>query len=561
MGSRTSIVLLASILLAIVLSFAGIGYSYILSSPLSQFKVGGFDSFDENTTRLNWTNNFIGRMNVSTNSTFEGSLVVSIGNGTSGLNNNYTQGNSQATACQSGNLKVIVGNSSDFSNITSVNGSFNISFNTINCLPGRYNTNNFTVANLSRQNESVNFSVILDLPINNTDQTTGRGSFNGLIPINYTTYQSYYFNTSLVPNATSVTINMSGWTTANDVDVFLLDDSSTPVFKSRSANKSSATETLRYQYLPKDAFWEIRVFGNSTSAISYYGNIFYSTLNITNPADSETQISLLDFGIKNASMTNNTNITIRNSGNISFSNVAESKELYLVKRFTANATATNFTFLLLDSSLFTKVKVILNWTGQSNYSFNLYDLNQNLVATAVNQHVQANTSGVAAEIYNETSGVSGTTGKWIVEVKNNTNVTTNPYNLTVLMYVNSSAWIATNYSTFSFNRTGNNNASTDVSINLTVPNNSIDGIYEGQLLYLDGNNAGISLPLLLNVTSPVLSVNNSMSTMTYRIDENIGENATRHFTFLINNTGSYDMTTNFIKSPGTLNFTFNSTNG
>jgi hypothetical protein len=561
---------MALVLFLLVLAFAKIGYSFILSSSMGQFKVHGFDNGVVNTTYLNWTNNYNNIFNVSTNTTFNGTLIVRIWNETSGLIENYTQRNS-VSACQNNSLILIVRNSTLFSNTIEVNGTFNVSFTMTNCLPGRYYTNNFTIANLTQQNESANFTVILDIPINNTIQTTGIGTFNGEFAAGNNTYQSYYFNTSLIPNATSVTLTLSGWSSPADVDVFLVDDSTPPAYKARSANKTAATETLRYQYLPKDKFWEIRVFGNFTSAIVWSGSILYSTLNITNPADSNSQISLLNVTVNNnalnATQTNNTNITIRNSGNISFSNVAESKELYYTRRFVGNTT-NNYSFIVPDSSVFNRVKVLLNWTGMSNYSFNVYDVNENLVAYAANQYAQANVSGVAAEIYNETGSMNGNTGKWIVEVKNNTNATNDYYNLTVLMYVNSSAWIATNYSTYSFNRTGNNNYTTDVSINFTIPNNSVDGIYEGRLLYLDGNNAGINLPIWLNVTSPVLSVNNSMNSVTYRIDENVlpaisgtVTNLTRVFTFVINNSGSYPMTLNFTKSPGTLNFTFNSTNG
>jgi len=557
MGSRISRLLVPLVLIGLVVGFAGMVKSVTNSSPLSQFNV------TPNILYLNWTNSpspFRENITLGTNTTFSG-ITVKVFNETSALTENYSQGNT-LTACSSGSLYLKVQNATHLSSNATLATAQNVTiiFDTQNCKAGRYRTTNFTIANVTQQNESANITVILDFPINDTSQTTGIGTFGGQFPINYTTYHSYYFNTSLVPNATGVTINLSGWSSPSDVDVFLFDNSSTPTLKARSTNKTSATENLRYQYLPKDAFWEIRVFGNSTSAIDYAGNILYTTLNVTQPSNSNFQIGVINYNAINASQTNNTNITLRNSGNISFSNVAETKELYYVQRFTGNGT-NNYTFMVPDSTVFNKIKVLLNWTGTSNYSFNLYDLNENLVAFARNQHVQANTSGAAAEIYNETTSVASTTGRWILEVKNNTNVTNDDYSITVQMFVNPSSWLATNYSSFSFNRTGNNNSTTDETINLTIPNNSVDGVYEGQLLYLDGNGAGINLPIWINVTAPVLSVNNSMSSMTYRIDENIGSNLTRSFNFMINNSGSRDMTVTFTKIPGTLNFTYNGTNG
>ena len=531
MGSRISRFLIPLVLFILVLSFAKITYSYV-SSPLGRFNVSAFDNAFLNTTYLNWTNNFNNIMNVSTNSTFNGSLIVKVLNDTISLTENYTQGNTQ-----SGCLNLVIYNGTAYNNTIVANGTFNISFITLNCLPGRYSAPKFTVANASNQTDNANISVVLDLPINNTNLTTGIGSFNGVLPINYTTYQSYYFNTNFTPNATSVMINLSGWGSSSDVDAFLFDDSSTPVMEAKGTNKTATSEIFYFYYLPRNKFWEIRVFGNSTSAISYSGNIIYSTLNATNPTGG-LSLDQLNYSAILANGTNNTNITLRNDGNITLSSVAQNIELYNARRFTGSGSA-NYSFMIPNSSLITRVKSILTWNGQSNYTLNMYNTSADLIGTSLNQYVQANTSGAASEVYNETTSIPSSSSIWTFEVKNNTNVTNNQYTLSVLMYVNSSNWFATNYSTTTFNTTVNR---TDARINLTVPNNSIDGIYEGNISYLASNNAGISVPIWLNVTAPSLVFNGTTSLFTYRIDEDILANVTRSFNFWLNNTGSYNLT-------------------
>jgi len=94
--------------------------------------------------------------------------------------------------------------------------------------------------------------------------------------------------------------------------------------------------------------WEIRVYGNYTSTIPYNGMIVFTTLNVTNSSD--IQVSSIDFGVMNASELKQTEIILRNEGNLTLSNVAESKELYHVNRF-SGSNAKNFTFFVPDSSI------------------------------------------------------------------------------------------------------------------------------------------------------------------------------------------------------------------
>lgn len=518
-----------------VLLFVSLSTSLQQSNPLKQFNV------TPDSIYLNWTNNYTSNITITINETFN-NITIEILNSTS-VTENYTQGNDQ-NYCTNlyklyvrdtyGNYTNIIGplNATNSSNITIID---NVGYNHLGCKPGRYWIEKFTIRNSTQTNETANITVYIDIPIsitNNADiLSTGIGRFYGQLPINSTTYQSFYFNTSLVPNATGIKINLTGWLSSQDIDLFLFDNSTTPILMMKSINKTHTVESLLYNYLPSiEKTWEIRVYGNSTSAISYSGMMIFTTLNVTN--------SSLNFSVMNASELKQVEITLRNEGNLTLSNVAESKELYRIHKFGGNGTR-NFTFFVPDSSIATKVKISLNWTGSSNYSFNLYNPSNSIIVSSANKYVYANVTGVMQEEYNETTNIS-TAGIWKVEVKDNS-ASNDPYNLTVFVHVNTTNWFRTNYTTMTFNRTGNANYTCPVQINFTVQNNSMDGLYEGYIQYLDVNSAGIKIPILINVTTPMLVINNTLNFTTITIDENYGTNLTRTLNVYVNNTGSYGL--------------------
>jgi hypothetical protein len=420
------------------------------------------------------------------------------------------------------------------------------------CKPGRYWVEKFTIRNTTLISETANITVFIDVPIsasNNADiLTTGSGSFNGQLPINSTTYQSFYFNTSLVPSATGIKINLTGWLSTQDVDLFLLDNSSTPILKAKSIN-TTTTESLLYSYLPQEKMWEIRIYGNSTSNASYSGNIIFTTLNVTNTSYSSQQISSINFGNMNASETKQINITLKNEGNLNLSSVTESKELYISRMFGGSGPK-NFTLLIPNSSIVSRIKVSLNWTGGSNYSFKIYNQNDSLLLTSANKRLNANKTGVMQEEYNETTNIGSTANLWKFGVFNSSANDTDSFNLTVYVHVSPSNWITTNYTTMTFNSTDNNNYT--VVVNFTVQNNSLDGSYEGYINYLDNNGVGIRIPISLNVRAPMLVVNNSLSSLISTINESYGINHTRSVNFFLNNTGYYNLSLTLTNSFGIL---------
>jgi hypothetical protein len=540
----------------------------VFSSPARYFNV------TPDALNLNWTNSYLANVTVtaevntanSNNVTIE-ALSATTPYPDSGPTQNYTQGDTR-DACLK--IQLLAENKT----VTALNGNtttnssiFTISHNHSECYPGRYYTGKFTFRNVST-NENANITIFIDIPIstaNTLSNITAKGNFSGSIPINATSYHSFYFNatssnTSEIINATGIVINL---TSSADVDMFLFDDSG--ILRAKSINKTANSEWLDYSFLPtSSAMWEIRIFGNSTSsAISYSGTIFFITMNITDSAGNTP--SIINFGTLNATTNTSASIFLKSEGNYTLTNVAESKELYHVTRFSGSDTS-NYTFLVPDSSIVSKVKVSLNWTGASNYSFKLFNQDGTLMTSSTNKYVYANRTKAMQEEYAETTDIGSSNKYWRVEVTDNALANVS-YTLNAYLYVyNVSEWIITNYTTMTFNRTNTNGT----LITFNASSSAMNGTYEGIIRYRDGNGIGISIPLRAYVTTPMLLVNNTLNTEVFRVDENYGTNLTRVIYFNISNIGDNEMILNFTDSgslscyPGSCsghsaNFTYNTT--
>jgi hypothetical protein len=521
----------------------------LISSPLGQFNVTYLNNSDLSFANINYTNNY--RINItfiSNSSSWDGNTLEILNDTqtypSSKLSENYSQGNT-VTDCQRIGLVVQLENGTQIINITSISSAYSTNvtliFRQLSCKPGKYYTDKFTIRNISPSfyNETANLTFYLDIPIS-TDNTfnnqTGIGTFNGSMPINATTYHSYYFNAttaadSMLANSIGLVVNL---VSSADIDVFLLDNSG--VLRAKSINKTANNEWLVYGDIPTDAqMWEIRIFGNSTSAITYGGSIIFTTMNATDTSD--LAISSLDFGVINVTGNSTKYIRLANEGNITISSVTEQKRLYQTRRF-SGAGDKNFTIFVPDSSYVESIEVKMNWNGGSNYSLYLYNHTGMLVTSSTGVHRYANISGVEAEERLETRSLSSAANYWTVSVRNNTNET-HAYNVTVREYLNFSAWIVTNASALNFlNRTGEPNASSDIRLNFTVPTSAWNGSYEGYVLYTTNTGGALKLPIKIDVTTPMLLVNNTTTSTSYRLDENYGANLTRIMYFKINNIGS-----------------------
>jgi len=550
-------------------------FFYIIPAFSVIWSTTGYFNVTQETLNLNWTNKYNSSFNVTLNVTDASRFEIRINNETAlaspsqfsaAFNYNstpFTCSGTSAAPC----LRLLIQDengtytrSANLTNLPVQNSTiFYISNGTSpydsTIKAGKYkaliNVYNSTIGST----EYASVTVFVDFPIV-VNNDTGTGSFSGSFPSNTSSYHSYYFNTSSLQNATGIKINVSGWSSSQNVDLFLFDNNSAIVAK--SINKTSVSESLTYNFLPSSpAMWEIRIYGNDTSSVSYTGNIFFTTLGSSNRS--------LDYFARNASTStvagysNSTVITLNNTGSsFNLTNVMESKELYYVNRFAGNGT-TNFTFLSPNSSIVQRIKVSLNWTGpsSSSYMFNVYKPDNTFSINSANKFLYANVTGADLEEYNETTDV--TNGYWTVEVKNSTNISAvAPYNVTVYLYVNASNWFTTNYtnssSGFTFSTINQPNSTTAVNISLTVPNDTMNGLYEGSFKYFDTNGAGISIPVKINVTTPSLVVNGTTGSTTATVVENVNTTLTKTVRMIINNTGTYSISSITTSNSTSLNY-------
>lgn len=536
-------VFILAFLLPTSIGFAGT----LNSSSMWQFNV------TPDTVYVNWTYGYTGNFTLGANFT---TLNVTIDNSTA-LHFNYTTNADSACTeyiCaymiprnETGHYRATSKNlaSGEAANLTLVNNPIQNIWDT----PGRYR-GSVIVKNSTNTSENLTLPVILDVPIY-ANNNTGIGSFIANFTANAADYHSFYFNTSNITNATGVFVNTSALNSSRDLDLFLFDNSGNLLEK--SINKNGTTESLLYNYLPLSRMYEVRIYGNSSSQINYNGNIIFTTLNATHANNLNQQISSIDLGIKNASMTDQRNITLINGGALSFSNIIESKELYYVNRTLASGDK-NVTFVVPD--FVTKIKVILNWTGMSNYSFFIYNSSGVAVGSSMSKHLNTKIANANASLeeYNETTNIAP--GTWRVEIKNNTNIANDVYNLTIYSYVNTTDWITTNYSTsgLAFNSSGSNGSNYIIQVNFTIPNRTLNGVYEGVLKYASGDGVGIKIPLKLNVTTSSLIANGTYNSTTITIDENINVNITRVVNVTIQNPGLYDIDSITVTNSTTLNY-------
>ncbi len=514
----------------------------------------------QNVVHLNFTNAFATNFTVYVNSTLNFStsrIVIEVLN-SSVFAANYSQSNT-ITGCSDLNRLFVT-------NVTH-NSATLFSFNSTNaseirltltspgeCLPGRYTANLFTIRN-SSINTSVNVNITLfaDIPIssnnsvNSNIKLNGNGVFSGTLPAYAPTYHSYYFNTTEVANSTGVVVNVTWTNSSHDLDVFLFDALGN--LKAKSINRTGTAEELVLTYAnftAGNAMWEVRVYANVSTTSAYTGTVIFTGLNSTNQS----------FNFPTAlSATNVTQVifNINNTANLTANSMNETKVLYHVTRFGSNGT-NNFTFLVPGSEIVNRIRVSVNWTGDTNYSFVVYKPSNNTIhMQTYGNYYAANVSGANQEEWNETTDI--VRGFWKVEVRNTTNasIPMNPYNLSVFLYVNSSEWIQSNYTTFSFNRSlshyqGSNSTNRTVQINFTVPNTTLNGTYEGYVKYESLIQGAIQIPILWRVNTGVLVVNETVNSSTITIKENIGHNVTRTFGFTFNNNGSYDLPLGFANS-------------
>jgi hypothetical protein len=556
--------LFLSFLLFVIFSVSFV-FSVKWSSPLRQFNV------TPDVIYLNWTNNYASNITVTINETYD-NITVEILNGTAVVTANYSQSNS-AAGCLSGGggyylftIDVNESNSYDYligilnatnsSTVTIIDDD--IIYNHLQCSSGRYSVERFTLRNWDRTNETANITVFIDIPISSYNNanllTDGTGNFSGTFTANSTNYHSYFFNTSAVPNASSVHTSITWSDHTKDLDMFLFGPSGN--LKEKSITKEDDESRLVYSGLPSNEIWEIRIYGNFTSgSATYTGNIYFSTLNVTN-ADTNEILDVIDFGNMNVSSWNTTNITLRNEGSINLTDVSQNVAfatyktpvegynygLYHEHSFNGSGDA-SYEFLVPASAQ--EVMAVMNWTGSGYYNLSLYMPNGSFYNVSSNKSAIANLVGAMKEEFVWKSSPSE--GLWRIVIRNTT-PTTDMYTVRALTWVSSTNWISTNYNTTTFNSTYKTQ---NFSLNISVPSSAIDGLYKGTLFYSSSNRYSF-VKFKVNVTTPVLTVNNTFSTLTTTINENYGSTLNRTISLFLNNTGSFDLNVNIINSSNNL---------
>jgi len=536
----------------LILTSFSVLFFLILSLFLTSGKTstGGEFNVTPDEIFINWTNNYQGNITVQANNVnYNFSVIIDNSSLSYFLFFNYTTEQASPDTCNQ-NLDycifILVRNETGHyvnqsqaltnSNLT----NFTLLLRNIDSKVAGKFKGKVKIYNSSNSSEFAHIDIVADIPIR--IRGNGIGVFNGTLPPNPQTYQSFYFNISSIENATSISINL---TSSNEVDLFLFDESGN--LKSKSINEGG-NEYLVYSFLPSNRFWEIRIYGNSGNETNYWGNVIFSTLN--------SSVRELNYGIKNTTSPKNiTLINLTNVGNLTHYKVQEEKELYYVKRFNDSAEKT-FTFLVPDSSIVSLVKVSLKWKGGSNYSFEVYDPDGINILNSTGNWINANISKAIQEVYGKTTNLKK--GYWKVYVKNNTQ-SNDPYNLTVYLKIrNVGKWISTNFtSNFTFNESGKPNSTLLLQLNFTPQNYSLEGDYEGFLGYFDQNSGGIKIPIRFKLTTPILIVNNTINSTTVKITENIDANLTKILNISINNTGSYNLTNLTVFSSSFLNHTTN----
>ncbi|QQG39571.1 MAG: hypothetical protein HYS81_04290 [Candidatus Aenigmatarchaeota archaeon] len=581
--------LVAAVILAGLLA-ASVAEAVVYSLPVpAQFNV------TQDTIRLNWTTADTGRqyeanITIWRNDTAIPALIAAVINNTHTVLRNYTQPGTEndwatgtsgygSASCGSTGAQtpLFVKNGTDVRTnitipLTTANENLTVLFSAARaCPPGRY-YGLLNVTNSTNATHYANITVIMDIPIdaNNSLSTSGAtngvGQFRGKLDINESEDHRYYFNTSAIVNATSVTVNITWAGHTNDVDLFLFDENN--VFLTGSSGRN-LSETLTFMYPQAARMFNVRVYGNNTtSQIDYQGPggfLIYGTLNATNASTSAT-LNRINFTGLAPSERHTVNIVLTNTGSINQTNVTEASELYLMQRFSSNAPtgAQNFTLRVPD--FVTKIDARLNWTGGVNYTLRLIKPDGTLVGTSSNKSHLSNKTGSVSEEF-VTFTPSGATigfdddGTWTVEVANNT---AGPvlYNVTAKLFINASAWIMSNYTTRTFNQTGLTNNYGTHQINLTAQNDTLSGEVGGRLRYTSLSGAIHDIPLNSTVVTAELMVNSTYNRSTITITDNIGVNRTGLGSILlnisVNNTGNADLTFDARANSTGLNLTSNS---
>ena len=540
----------ASFVVVFILSMLSFGvFAATVSSPSLQFNV------TNSNISINHTNNFTTTVSITANNSAVPFIIIVFDNSSTTIDNVYSQPQVSSICDSTGTgLKPAVLSGSSVNNTFDIDAGSSelatvaLTSSQLICAPGRW-VGSLNVSNSTLSTENLVIGVTVDIPITSSSTafnltSSGGSVFSGTLPGNSTSYHSYFLNTTAFPLATSFLLNLSS---PSDLDMFLLDSNSMPIRK--SILNGTGSESIVASFLP-NSFVEVRIYGRNTTAASYNGTLNFSTLNV-----SESNLNTISFGTMMPNNVSVKTLNLSNGGDLTQNSVVQGSELYAVTGFLGN---TSSQFRVFVPNTASRARFSINWTAPPsgnlvNYSLALISPTGQVISNSTNGFVNANASNYTdVEEHLEITGP--VSGFYTMVVSNTTTPLghTNTYNAVSRIYFDASSWIRGNLSEYSdttFNASYLGvGVSRPVSLNLTVPNGSIDGRYEGFVSYTSSSGSTVRMPLNLVVQSGMLLVNGTVNTSTYTVYENAGQNVTRTINVPLNNTGSLPLAYNTTRS-------------
>ncbi len=415
-----------------------------------------------------------------------------------------------------------------------------ISFNASTTMPGRY-TGNLSISNVTNPNSKITtIAVTLDIPTTFNSTYFTSNNFFGIV--NSTNgFDTFFINVSSA-KALYVNINNSA------ADLLLFDPTGTLVAYNNT--NSSYNKTILYPFPLNEGVYQLKVFYNGTNASAYNGIVMFSPLN--------SNSSFLDFGQVNTTST--ISVFLNNTGLINLTAVVETERITKVARYTNLQNSTNISVPIANH--YGSIDVMLEWNNASaDFNLTVYNSSKYPVVNQSKRADMFNATGLGFDrIFSRAhAGINEYNNSWIVSITGDKWVR---YNLTINLNV-AQNWLNSSLGNYTrayvFNATQN---STTVDFNLTIPALSSDGVYNGTITLYAGTGNYMSIPFGINVTVPMLMLNDSFSQKLLQITDNVGSNKTISYVFFLNNTGSYPLTltdtnsTRLNNSANTLSFNY-----
>ncbi len=511
--------------LTILLMMAGYGLfagGYVWSSSILEFNVTS-EAYYANWTQLDWVDPYAFNITL-------GYLYTS----TPGVDwaiLNVTNNSLIRTSASDFTDMILVNNTLLSGQINVSNNSyanFTVRFNASLLKPGRY-TGNLSITNATNANARINnLTVRLDVPLT-TNQTYARSNnfFGNLSILN--SFDVFYFNTTSI-SGLYVNVNNSL------VDLLLFDDNDNLVAFNNT--NSLYNKTLLYAFPAYNTFYQLKVFystSNASQYIPYNGIIEFSYINSSQ--------RFLEF-LVNATPDAATRITfnVNNTGQINYSAFVETEQIFKIDRYLNIQNAANTTIPI--SGHYVSFDVIVEWNNASA-DFNITIYNSSIISVT-NQTKRTDMFNVTNLGFNRifsrsTVDINEFNKSWTIAI---TGDRTALYNLTIKTNIGNN-WLNSSFGNYTkqyvLNATQNG---TQIEFNVTVPVLSTDGIYNGTMTFFDGGGHYMSIPFGINVTEPMMIVNNTLSSLLLYVTDNIGTNKTMDYTLTINNTGAYSLALN-----------------